>query len=341
VSSIFTLKSAGLLLTLLAAGTPSVAPAHFALRSPESWRVQDGFGNPQKTGPCGDEGSAAETGTITPFSPGETITITIDETIFHPGHYRVALAVNDRSELPEPPPVTKGDTDCGSAPIMTPAVFPVLLDGALEHLTPFTGTQTFQVTLPTDVTCPRCTLQVLEFMSDHAAPCFYHHCADISILPSGKSCETDLECADDDACTSDACNPSTSTCQNVDVPCDDGDACTLDACDPTDGCVPRPLDLGDVDEDFLGALAPPACATEQVPRFAGTLFGKASLLLARAVETPSKADRLLGKASKRLQKATRKVARAQGRRISADCGTALSAMLQEADGRLHCLMNDE
>jgi hypothetical protein len=75
--------------TLLA---PATTMAHFVLGSPASWRVQNALGNPQKLGPCGDEGAAATTGAVTAFSPGETITITIDEVIFHPGHYRVALA---------------------------------------------------------------------------------------------------------------------------------------------------------------------------------------------------------------------------------------------------------
>jgi hypothetical protein len=41
------------------------------------------------------------------------------------------------------------------------------------------------VTLPSNVTCEKCTLQVIEFMSDHPlnnpGGCFYHHCADIAI----------------------------------------------------------------------------------------------------------------------------------------------------------------
>src|SRR6185436_19691353 len=146
-----------------------------------------------KLGPCGDEGSAPASGIVTPFAPGETITITLDETIFHPGHYRVALAVADRSELPPEPPVTPGDTACGSAPLMDPPVFPVLADGALLHTEPFTTSQTIQVTLPSDVTCTHCTLQVLEFMTDHPAPCFYHHCADISIAARDALCTTDAQ----------------------------------------------------------------------------------------------------------------------------------------------------
>src|SRR5580765_1701266 len=64
---------------------PHAASAHFVLRSPASWRIQDADGNPQKTGPCGDEGTAAPSGIVTAFAPGDTVTITIDETIFHPG----------------------------------------------------------------------------------------------------------------------------------------------------------------------------------------------------------------------------------------------------------------
>lgn len=161
------------------------AHAHFALEAPPSWQSQDGLGSPQKAPPCGNESGGTPTGTVTPFSPGQTITITIDEKIFHPGHYRVALAQNDRSELPAEPTVTPNTTDCGSVPIMDPPVYPVLADGLLVHTAPMSGPQSVQVTLPSNVTCTKCTLQVIEFMSDHAlnvpGGCFYHHCADISI----------------------------------------------------------------------------------------------------------------------------------------------------------------
>lgn len=165
----------------LAALLPSDLSAHFFLEEPASWREQSALGDPQKTGPCGNEGSAAETGTITAFQTGETITITFRETIFHPGHFRVALAVDDRSELPPPPPVTRGSTDCGSTTIMDPPVFPVLADGLLPHTSRLTGEQTMEVTLPAGVTCDHCTLQIIQWMAQHGAPCFYYHCADISI----------------------------------------------------------------------------------------------------------------------------------------------------------------
>lgn len=158
------------------------ARAHFILMQPDAWMSQGPLGDPQKVGPCGNDGGGTPTGKVTAFRSGETIEITINEMIYHPGHYRVALAINDQSELPAAPPVTAVDRDpCGSTVIQDPPVFPVLADNVLPHSGPFDGPQTFSVTLPSDVTCARCTLQIIEYMRNHGQPCFYYHCADISI----------------------------------------------------------------------------------------------------------------------------------------------------------------
>ncbi len=162
------------------------AHAHFILQAPPSWMSQDTVGAPEKLGPCGNEAGGTATGTITAYQCGQTITVTIDEVVTHPGHYRIALAVNSRSELPAEPTVTAtSSTPCGSVPVQSPPVFPVLADGIFDHTAAFTAPQSIQVTLPSNVTCTKCTLQVIEFMSDHPlnnpGGCFYHHCADISI----------------------------------------------------------------------------------------------------------------------------------------------------------------
>ena len=165
------------------------ASAHFVLQAPPSWMSQDSTGSPQKMGPCGDEGGGTPSNIVTAFAPGQTITVTIKEAVFHPGHYRIALSTNSRSELPAEPAVTVASTPCGSAAVESPAVFPVLADGILDHSAAFSGPQSVQVTLPSNVTCTKCTLQVIEFMSDHPlnnpGGCFYHHCADISIQSTG------------------------------------------------------------------------------------------------------------------------------------------------------------
>jgi hypothetical protein len=166
-------------------GVPAAAHAHFVLNAPASWMSQDSSGSPQKTGPCGNEGGGTASGAVTAYHPGDQVTITVNETVFHPGHYRVALGMSGQGDLPAEPTVTAGTSACGSVPVQSPPVFPVIADGVFDHTAAFSGPQTIQVTLPADVTCTKCTLQVLEFMSSHGAPCFYHHCADISILPAG------------------------------------------------------------------------------------------------------------------------------------------------------------
>jgi hypothetical protein len=166
-------------------GVAASAHAHFYLDQPPSWKTQTSLGDPQKAPPCGDDNAGRPTGVVTPFRAGETITITLRETIPHPGHFRVALSVNNRSELPPEPPVTAGTTPCGSTVIQNPPVYPVLADGALPHTSALVGSQQIRVKLPDNVTCTKCTLQIIQWMSQHdlnvPGGCFYHHCADISI----------------------------------------------------------------------------------------------------------------------------------------------------------------
>ncbi|HEV7734576.1 MAG TPA: SCE4755 family polysaccharide monooxygenase-like protein [Candidatus Binatia bacterium] len=325
---------------LVAAVFPRSAVAHFTLHSPGSWRTQDFIGSPQKIGPCGNEGDVAATGVVTSFTPGQTITITLDETIYHPGHYRVALAVNDQSELPTNPLVAPGVTDCGSVDVIDPPQFPVLADGKLPHTSAFDDTVSFEVTLPSDVTCTRCTLQVLEFMSDHPAPCFYHHCADISIRAGATTdCTTDPQCDDGSPCTTDRCS-AYGTCEHVDTvtsACDDGNACTRDRCAADAGCVSEATALTDVGAGFLGSVSVPECTADDVPAAIGKLFQQADGFLQRAAAPGAKASRFLNRARKRLRAASAKVDKAARRRLSAPCGTALGDVLDRAQADIACL----
>lgn len=170
-------------LVVLVAACASIAVpsrAHFRLDAPAATNEQ-GAVRAVHDAPCGDEG-AVKTGALTPFTAGETIDVTITETITHPGHYRVAIATGSASELPPDPVVTPGNGNlCGTAEIQDPPIFPVLADGALAHTSQFAGPQTLQVKLPDDLVCERCTLQVIEFIGNHSAPCFHHHCAEIQV----------------------------------------------------------------------------------------------------------------------------------------------------------------
>jgi hypothetical protein len=163
---------------VLASGT---SDAHFRLVAPDSLMVLDTQGNPQKTGPCGNEAPQTPSAKVATFRAGQTITVQLVETVPHPGHYRVAIAAS-QNQLPAEPPVSPPTGNmCDSVPIIQNPALPVLVDGALVHTTPLTGTQTISVPLPPNFTCTNCVLQIIEFMSNHTKPCFYHHCATISI----------------------------------------------------------------------------------------------------------------------------------------------------------------
>ena len=166
----------------------SNAHAHFVLTSPAADQEQDGLGSPQKSDPCGqaDPGSpAVPTNVVTSVQQGTSITLTVNETIFHPGHYRVAIA-QDQASLPADPVVTADGSDpCGSASIDSSPTFPTLADDVFDHTSQFSGPQTIQIPIPAGMTCHNCTMQVIEFMSNHGlnnpGGCFYHHCAIVDV----------------------------------------------------------------------------------------------------------------------------------------------------------------
>ena len=111
------------------------ADAHFVLVSPAPSIVQNRLGDPQKVAPCG--GVSANPGRGTPANPGvpsgvvtdikggSSFHVLLSETVFHPGHYRVALA-KSAANLPPDPKVTTRDSDRGpwsvSAEIQSPAL---------------------------------------------------------------------------------------------------------------------------------------------------------------------------------------------------------------------------
>jgi hypothetical protein len=167
-----------------------LAEAHFKLLEPQSWLVENDFGDPQKLGPCG--GTSANTGTptnsVTKVQGGQKLHLKVQETVFHPGHYRVALAVNSHSELRPDPEVTTRDTDRGpwsvSALIQNPVRPPVLADGLFVHTTRQTAPFESDIQIP-NINCEKCTLQIVEFMAEHGlnrdGGYSYHHCADLQI----------------------------------------------------------------------------------------------------------------------------------------------------------------
>ncbi len=174
---------------LLVAGPAS---AHFILVAPDAWMEINPLGDPQKAAPCGTSEitKGTPTGKITTMKGGDLLHIKIKETIYHPGYYRVALAVLDHSELPADPVAETREGPKGpisvSAKIDPAPKAPVLADGLFFHRER-PAADTFweaDVKLP-NINCEKCTVQVLQFMEEHGlnkeGEFSYHHCADVKI----------------------------------------------------------------------------------------------------------------------------------------------------------------
>lgn len=175
-----------------------VTSAHFKLIAPQGWLVESDLGDPQKVAPCGGANAtatspAALSNIVNKIQGGQKLHIKVQETVFHPGHYRVALAVNSRAELPKDPMVmtkegARGPTSV-SAMIQNPAVIPVLVDGLFAHTTKSADPFETDIEMP-NINCPKCTLQIIEFMAEHGLNAdgdfSYHHCADIQITADPK-----------------------------------------------------------------------------------------------------------------------------------------------------------
>jgi hypothetical protein len=186
-------------LTVLAiAALSGAADAHFVLVSPAASLVQNRLGDPQKIAPCGGvsanpgRGTLANpgvpSGAVTNVKGGTMLPLLVQETIYHPGHYRVALA-RTAAQLPPDPMVTTADSGRGlrsqTAVIQNPVTAPVLLDGIFAHTE--RPTQNFESEIPIpNINCPNCVLQVIEFMAEHPGIAvdgghMYHHCAILNI----------------------------------------------------------------------------------------------------------------------------------------------------------------
>jgi hypothetical protein len=172
-------------LALLAAvGTlaPSLADAHVQIRAPKQ-RTQD-----QKFGPCGVTGGTRSQN-VCAFRPGATITLAWDETVDHPGHFRVSFDDDGVDDFVDP----TGYTDFDSAPSV--------LEDNIGDRDVGAGDRGYSidVTLP-DVECQNCTLQLIQVMTDKppwgpgGGNDIYYQCADI-VLSATAPAEPEPGCA--------------------------------------------------------------------------------------------------------------------------------------------------
>jgi hypothetical protein len=171
--------------------------AHFVLMMPAASIEQSQNGDPQKVAPCGGVSANPTRGTpanpgvptnaVTEVKGGSSLHLKVQETVYHPGHYRVALA-RTAAELPADPEVTtrpgaRGEQSV-SAVIQTTPAPPVIADGLFAHTERSAVPFETEVLIP-NINCPKCVLQVIEFMAEHGRNAdgdfSYHHCATVNV----------------------------------------------------------------------------------------------------------------------------------------------------------------
>jgi hypothetical protein len=145
---------------VLLSGTAS---AHITLTSPAPRTTEN------KVGPCG--AGSTRGAKVATFAPGETITVEWDETVDHPGHYRIAFDDDGDDVFVNP----YAPSDNFPFTLVEP-----IFDRAGGHYTQ-------KITLPT-TPCSNCTLQLTQVMTTQVPyNSFYYQCADITIAEGGGS----------------------------------------------------------------------------------------------------------------------------------------------------------
>lgn len=138
---------------LILAWNPTPLSAHTRWVDPPPRNTSSGL----KTGPCGN---VPPTNRPTVYPSGEDVYVTWEETVDHPGWYRIAFSPG-------------GDEDFDTH---------ILADNLPD--TPGLGTYTLMLTLPS-VECTGCTLQLIQVMTDKPKEDGeyqkYYSCADIEL----------------------------------------------------------------------------------------------------------------------------------------------------------------
>lgn len=165
----------------------SPARAHLALEFPPSRYGADVL----KQGPCGVSGGGRGT-VVTELPSGSALTVVWNEYIDHPGYFRIAFDADGDDDFADPVCLA----DCATR---TPAIGlyvndAVLLDGIADT---DGGESRVSVRLP-DVECDRCTLQVIQVMTDkppYTSPGndIYYQCADLVLRRAVSGCAGDCD----------------------------------------------------------------------------------------------------------------------------------------------------
>jgi hypothetical protein len=121
----------------------------------------------EKTGPCGATSPTTDASKRTSLIPGQKFTVFWEETIQHPGHFRIAFSPDGQAGFDQNVLLDNiADNQNGQVNYNDPASF---------HQ--FSAT----ITIPSKL-CETCSLQVIQVMTENPAmPSNYYSCADIRI----------------------------------------------------------------------------------------------------------------------------------------------------------------
>jgi hypothetical protein len=162
------------LLALIA--SPSASDAHVQITAPKQRHAE------MKAGPCGLAGGE-RSADVCELQPGSIITVTWDETVEHPGHFRISFDEDGVDDLVDP----SDYDDLYTAPS-------VLLDDIGDRDVDVGGDPRYsvEVQLP-DVECDNCTLQLIQVMTDkepwgpEGGKDLYYQCADLVLSRSAPA----------------------------------------------------------------------------------------------------------------------------------------------------------
>ncbi len=154
--------------------------------------------NDIKKGPCGKIGGVRGKNVYT-YKPGETIDVSLNEFIPHPGYFRIAFDQDGDDSFANPKTVDPINRECMNDPRDKCGASDfynnetVLMDNLDPHLRGPVKKYNWKVTLP-NVACDNCTLQIIQVMTDafpiHAPydPAYtsediYYQCIDLVLKP--------------------------------------------------------------------------------------------------------------------------------------------------------------
>src|SRR5207253_3377136 len=110
---------------IVVASLVGTAHAPFVLQAPASYDQIDSSGMPEKSAPCGQADAGypvVATNAVTTVEQSGQLTIMVDEVVFHPGHYRVAIAP-DMNSLPADPAT---NSLCSTVAVESSPMLPVI-----------------------------------------------------------------------------------------------------------------------------------------------------------------------------------------------------------------------